>query len=74
MLTGRPPFEGRSSEDIFALIERYTKGGAKAAANLQRQLSMTAASLSGAAGDFLIGLVHPPNHHPRHSWFHAAKG
>jgi len=57
MLTGRPPFEGRSSEDIFALIERYTKGGAKAAANLQRQLSMTAASLSGAAGDFLIGLL-----------------
>merc|ERR1719231_265660 len=57
MLTGRPPFEGRSSEDIFALIEKYTKGGAKAASALQRQLNSTAASLSDSAGTFLIGLL-----------------
>jgi len=57
MLTGRPPFEGRSSEDIFALIEKYTKGGAKAAVALQRQLNQTAASLTDSAGTFLIGLL-----------------
>lgn len=57
MLTGRPPFEGRSSEDIFAQIEKFTKGGSRAAAQLQTRLSQTAASLTEAAGDFLVGLL-----------------
>jgi len=57
MLTGRPPFEGRSAQDIFALIEQYTRGGNEAAERLQRQVNRTAESLSAAAGTFLIGLL-----------------
>jgi len=57
MLTGRPPFEGRSAQDIFALIEQYTRGGNEAAERLQRQVSHTAESLSVEAGTFLIGLL-----------------
>ena len=40
MLTGRPPFEGRSAQDIFALIEQYTRGGHEAAERLQRQVEL----------------------------------
>jgi hypothetical protein len=40
MLTGRPPFEGRSAQDIFALIEQYTRGGDEAAERLQRQVEL----------------------------------
>ena len=57
MLTGRPPFEGRSAQDIFALIEEYTRGGEEAAEQLASRVNQTAASLSQAAGDFMIGLL-----------------
>ena len=57
MFTGRPPFEGRSAQEIFTMIEQYTRGGAEAAAALQQTVTRTAEDLSAEAGTFLIGLL-----------------
>ena len=63
MLTGRPPFEGHSAQDIFDRIEAYTRGGEEAAQQLAMQLQLanrvkrSAEALSPSAGEFMIGLL-----------------
>ena len=46
MLTGRPPFEGSSAEEVFRSISEFSNGGTKAANQLQAALESTAGSVS----------------------------
>jgi len=57
MLTGRPPFEGSSAEDVFQAISEFSKGGARAAEELQRALIRAAESLTDDGASFLLGLL-----------------
>lgn len=57
MLTGRPPFEGSSAEEVFRCITEFSNGGASAAENLQAQLLRTAEQCSSDCAAFLMGLL-----------------
>ena len=57
MLTGRPPFEGSSAEEVFDSISEFSNGGAVAAAELQKALLRAAESISKPCADFLMGLL-----------------
>ena len=57
MLTGRPPFEGASAEEVFRSISEFSQGGAAAADSLQEQLLRTAEQISDDCAAFLMGLL-----------------
>jgi len=57
MLTGRPPFEGSSAEEVFQLISDFSKGGVSAAERLQSALLQAASQLSEEGAAFLLGLL-----------------
>lgn len=57
MLTGRPPFEGSSAEEVFRSITDFTNGGKTAADQLEAQLLRTAEQCSPHCAAFLMGLL-----------------
>lgn len=59
MLTGRPPFEGSSAEEVFRSISEFSNGGAVAAEQLQDALLRTAEQISESCAAFLMGCLKP---------------
>lgn len=57
MLTGRPPFEGTSAEDVFKAISDFSRGGVMAAEQLQQALLRATEQTSEEGAAFLLGLL-----------------
>jgi len=57
MLTGRPPFEGSSAEEVFRSISEFSNGGSQAAERLQRAVLKAAEQISDTAAAFMMGLL-----------------
>ena len=57
MLTGRPPFEGSSADEVFRSISEFSNGGTKAADQLQRAVLKASESISDAGAQFMMGLL-----------------